>query len=96
MSHSTCFSSGALSCAVMNTRSLLGLKNELDKFWNSNHWIDIEMDTELLHVKTFLAQEACELFLARAMALSWEIGLLSDPVLLPCARHPWLEMRYRL
>lgn len=48
-----CFSSGALSCAVMNSRSLLGLKNELDKFWNNNHWMGIEMDTELLHAKTF-------------------------------------------
>lgn len=88
-----CVASGTLSCAVMNTRSLLGLKNELDKFWNNNHWMDIEMDTELLHAKIFLAQEACELFTARAMALSWEKGLLGDPVLLPCARHPQLEMR---
>lgn len=52
--------------------------------------MDIEMDTELLHTKTFLVQEACELFIARAVALSWEIGLLSDPVLLPRARHPRL------
>lgn len=58
--------------------------------------MDIEMDTELLHTKTFLVQEACELFIARAVALSWEIGLSSDPVLLPRARHPRLEMRCRL
>lgn len=55
--------------------------------------MDIEMETELLHAKIFLAQEACELFTACATALTWEKGLLSDPVLLPCARHAQLEMR---
>lgn len=56
----------------------------------------VEMDTELLHVKTYVAQEACELLTARAMAVSWETGLSSDPVLLPRASHPQLEMRFWL
>lgn len=39
------------------------------------------MATELLNAKTCLAQTASRLFIAHAMALSWEIRLLSDPVL---------------
>lgn len=57
----------------MNTKSLLGLKNELDKFWKKNDWVDTEMDTEPLNAKASLAQEASELFIAHAMTLSWEI-----------------------